>query len=63
MDKELNLQMVKTYLNLSPDGNIVGYFEIGDAIHLDIRERPSKWNQWWIKKLLGWTWHDLKGDI
>lgn len=35
-----------------------GRWVIGGTFNVSVRRRPSKWNQFWVKLLLGWEWRD-----
>ncbi len=36
----------------------VGYWVISDSFHVPGRHRPSRWNRFWTKMLLGWQWEE-----
>ena len=46
-----------------PDGTInipkpAGYWIISGSFHIPVKRRPSRWNRFWVKLLLGWEWRE-----
>ncbi len=37
-----------------------GFIRIGDGFSVQIYTKPSRWQLFWMRKLLGWRWEDWK---
>ncbi len=35
-----------------------GRWVISGSLYIEVKRRPSCWNRFWVKLLLGWEWED-----
>lgn len=41
----------------------IGYIKLAESIYCGVRKKPCLWHLFWMKVLLGWTWHDTIEEI
>lgn len=54
-DEELFISQTDGLINLPQPA---GHWVIGGSFNVSVWHRPSRWNRFWTKLLLGWEWRD-----